>query len=63
MPWYATRVDKMIRSFKDKTSEAVSNGKAPKGFPSDLVRSARRKLFMIDNAAELSDLKTSRQQA
>lgn len=63
MPWYATRVDKMIRSFKDKTSEAVSNGKAPKGFPSDLVRSAQRKLFMIDNAAELSDLKTSRQQA
>jgi toxin HigB-1 len=48
----------MIRSFKDKTSEAVSNGKAPKGFPSDLVRSAQRKLFMIDNAAELSDLKT-----
>lgn len=48
----------MIRSFKDKTSEAVSKGKGPKGFPSDLVRSAQRKLFMIDNAAELADLKT-----
>ena len=48
----------MIRSFKDKTSEAVSKGKAPKGFPPDLVRSAQRKLFMIDNAAELADLKT-----
>ncbi|MBZ9853371.1 type II toxin-antitoxin system RelE/ParE family toxin [Mesorhizobium sp. CA13] len=48
----------MIRSFRDKTSEAVSSGKAPKGFPSDLVRSAQRKLFMIDNAAELSDLRT-----
>jgi proteic killer suppression protein len=48
----------MIRSFRDKTSEAVSNGKAPKGFPADLVRAAQRKLFMIDNATELSDLKT-----
>ena len=48
----------MIRSFRDKTSEAVSNGKAPKGFPADLVRAAQRKLFMIDNATELSDLRT-----
>jgi len=58
MPWYVSWIRLMIRSFKDKTSEAVSNGKSPKGFPSDLVRSAQRKLFMIDNATELSDLKT-----
>ena len=47
----------MIRSFKDRTSEAVSTGKAPKGFPADLVRVAQRKLFMLDNAAELVDLR------
>lgn len=47
----------MIRSFKNKTSEAVSTGKAPKGFPADLVRVAQRKLFMLDNAAELVDLR------
>ena len=47
----------MIRSFKDKTTEAVSTGKAPKGFPADLVRVAQRKMFMLDNATELTDLK------
>jgi len=47
----------VIRSFKNKTSEAVSTGKAPKGFPADLVRVAQRKLFMLDNAAELVDLR------
>ncbi|TPJ48535.1 type II toxin-antitoxin system RelE/ParE family toxin [Mesorhizobium sp. B2-7-1] len=46
----------MIRSFKDKTTEAVSTGKAPKGFPADLLRTAQRKLFMLDNATELMDL-------
>ena len=47
----------MIRSFKNKTTEAVSSGKSPKGFPSDLVRVAQRKLFMLDNADELDDLR------
>lgn len=48
----------MIRSFRNKRTEAVANGKAPKGFPSDLIRIAQRKLFMIENAAELVDLNT-----
>lgn len=49
----------MIRSFRDKKkTEAVADGKAPKGFPPDLVRSAQRKLFMIEHAVELDDLKT-----
>jgi proteic killer suppression protein len=48
----------MIRSYKNKKTEAVASGKAPKGFPSDLVRTAQRKLFMIDHAVELVDLKT-----
>lgn len=46
----------MIRSFKNRTSEAVAGGKAPKGFPSDLLRSAQRKLFMITHGVELKDL-------
>lgn len=48
----------MIRSYKDKTTETVANGKAPKGFPSDLVRAAQRKLFMIEHAVELGDLRS-----
>ena len=46
----------MIRSFKDKTTEMVLAGKAPKGFPADIVRAAQRKLFMIDTADALEDL-------
>ena len=48
----------MIRSYKDKHSEAVGQGKAPKGFPSNLVRTTQRKLFMIDQAAEVKDLRS-----
>ena len=48
----------MIRSYKNRKTEAVASGKAPKGFPSDLVRAAQRKLFMIDQAVELVDLRT-----
>jgi proteic killer suppression protein len=46
----------MIRSFKNRTSEAVAGGKTPKGFPSDLLRSAQRKLLMIEHAVDLKDL-------
>jgi proteic killer suppression protein len=48
----------MIRSFKDKKTEAIAAGKAGKGFPSDLVRAAQRKLVMIDSAVELNDLRS-----
>jgi proteic killer suppression protein len=34
----------VIRSFRDKATEAVFNGESPKGFPADLVKVARRKL-------------------
>ena len=47
----------MIRSFKDKITAAVGAGKTPRGFPPDLIKSARRKLVMIDNAGTLSDLR------
>jgi proteic killer suppression protein len=45
-----------IRSFWDKVTEAVYHGECPKGFPSNLVRVARRKLAMVEAATELRDL-------
>lgn len=47
----------MIRSFRDRTTEAVSRGESPKGFPSDLVKAARRKLGYLDAAHDLRDLR------
>ncbi len=48
----------MIRSFRDRTAEAVFNGESPKGFPSDLVKVARRKLRYLNAAADLADLRS-----
>lgn len=48
----------MIRSFGDKKTAAVAAGTVPKGFPADLIKAARRKLVMLDNAAVLDDLKS-----
>jgi toxin HigB-1 len=46
----------VIRSFRDKTTEAVFNGERPKRFPADLVKVARRKLRYLNAAADLGDL-------
>lgn len=47
----------MIRSFRGKFAEAILRERvAPKGFPSGLAGTARRKLIMINNATRLSDL-------
>lgn len=48
----------MIRSFKNKQAEAVASGRAPKGFPADLIRPAQRKLAMLNAAVELKDLRS-----
>jgi proteic killer suppression protein len=48
----------VIRSFGNAMTEAVANGKLPKGFPSDIARRAVRKLTMIENAVELIDLRS-----
>ncbi len=48
----------MILSFRDKTTEAVFDGETPKGFPSDLVKVARRKLRYLNAAADLADLRS-----
>jgi proteic killer suppression protein len=50
--WY-----QMIRSFKDKTTEAVYGGQQPKRFPADLFQRVRNKLLMVDAATSLDDLK------
>lgn len=46
----------MIVSVKGRFAEDAAKGKAPRGFPTDLVRSAQRKLVMIDSALVLRDL-------
>lgn len=48
----------MIRSFADVLTEAVFNGNCPKGLPSSIVATARRKVAMIDAAYELKDLRS-----
>jgi proteic killer suppression protein len=47
----------VIRSFRNKATEAVFNGESPKGFPADLVKSARRKLRYLNAAGNLGDLR------
>lgn len=47
----------MIKSFRDKITEAVALGESPKGFPADLVKVARRKLGYLDAAHDLRDLR------
>lgn len=47
----------MIKSFRDKQTEAVFRGESPKGFPASLLKVARRKLRMMHAAVVLTDLK------
>ena len=46
-----------IRSYRDEVTAGVSEGECPKGFPSDILKVARRKLQMIEAAKELNDLR------
>lgn len=47
----------MIKSFADKETEKVYNQVFSTKLPTDIQRTALRKLIMIDNAACLNDLK------
>lgn len=47
----------MIESFRDKRTAAVWAGSLPKGFPADVGNVACRKLWMLDAATRLEDLK------
>ncbi|GJE56193.1 MULTISPECIES: type II toxin-antitoxin system RelE/ParE family toxin [Methylobacterium] len=46
-----------IQGFIDPVTEAVFRGRHPKGFPANLLKTARRKLRMVHAAGELADLK------
>jgi proteic killer suppression protein len=46
----------MIRSFKDAKTEEVFNGRCPKGFPTGILKAARRRLGMLDAVQRLEDL-------
>lgn len=48
----------MIKSFKDKRTEAAFHGVALKGFPAQLLTVARRKLAMVNAAVSLDDLRS-----
>ena len=47
----------MIRSFKDKRTEAIFQGRRAKGLPTEIQQRARRKLRMLNAATVIDDLK------
>ncbi len=47
----------MIRSFRDKRTEALARGKAPKNIPPDVAKRAVNKLFLLDTVTRLEDLR------
>jgi toxin HigB-1 len=47
----------MIKSFRDKETEAVFLRQISRKLPQDIQRIARRKLVMLDAATDLNDLK------
>jgi proteic killer suppression protein len=51
----------MIQSWKSEHAKAVFEGRNPgKGFPADLVESVRRRLFRLDAAISLEELRHPR---
>jgi len=46
-----------IKSFKGKFAEPAFGGEQIKGFPNDVLRTAQRKLVMVNAAKTLNDLK------
>ncbi|GAP03158.1 plasmid maintenance system killer protein [Fructobacillus pseudoficulneus] len=47
----------MIRSFADKETEKIFQQKFSKKLPQSIQRIALRKLIMMDNAADINDLR------
>jgi proteic killer suppression protein len=48
----------MIKSFRDKETERIFNRQISNKLPQDIQRIARKKLLMLDAAAQLNDLRT-----
>ena len=47
----------MIRSFRDKRTETINQGRRARGLAVDIQQRARRKLRMIDAATVIDDLR------
>lgn len=47
----------MIKSFQDRATAALFEGRVLKGMPADIARVARRKLLRLDAARSLDDLR------
>jgi toxin HigB-1 len=47
----------MIKSFRDRRTAGLHEGVAVKGVPADVLRRAVSKLFLIDTATRLDDLR------
>lgn len=47
----------MIENFKDKESEKIFNREISRKLPPDIQRTAMRKLWMLDAATSINDLK------
>jgi toxin HigB-1 len=47
----------VIRSFKDKRTEALAAGRAPRSVPLDIARRAVTRLFLLDTVTRLEDLR------
>ena len=47
----------MIKSFRGRLAQAIWDGQVSKRFPADLVRSAQRKLAMVNAAVTLDALR------
>jgi proteic killer suppression protein len=47
----------MIRSFKDKETETVFNGRFSRKLPQDIQRIAERKLILLHRSVTLNDLR------
>jgi len=47
----------MIKSFRDKETEKIFNRRISKKLPQDIQRIARKKLIILDAAAQLTDLR------
>lgn len=52
-----TRIE-VIKSFADRRTAAVFADRKPKGFPTDILSAARRKLAILDAAHVLDDLRS-----
>lgn len=48
----------MIRSYKDKLTRSIDDGRVRKGFPPDLVRRAQQLLTVLNAATSLEDLRS-----